>query len=118
MKLTLINSEFKSKSEFESKSESESDINYSNENKFLIDLINKEYLSYIIMYKTWDNDYARKICKEIMEKIKISLLQENICFFSSKNLKENFCKLKEFCEHGCIHLDLHLPIEEILFKSR
>jgi hypothetical protein len=85
-----------------------------NQNKILFDLINKEYLSNIIMYKTWDNEYARKICIKIMEKV----LLEKIYFFSLKNLKENFFMLKDYCLHGCIHLDLHFLINEIFLKSK
>ena len=101
-----------------------------NSNKvYLVDLIDRGFLNQIIMYKTWDNTFCRNICIEIISIIETEnfdrnspnvLKEKKIEFSHNVILKiiEEFLKLKELCEYGCIHKDLENLINKTIYSFR
>ena len=76
------------------------------------------------MYKTWDNELSRKTCLKAMKDIEKFFIQKRNFNLqlgklekTSKILLKTFIeykKLKELCDYGCIHSDLHDPIHKLL----
>jgi len=98
---------------------------------FLYDLIKKNYLNEIIMFKTWDNEFCRRICIQIINIMKKSYLLNNKLKTQRNNLNQiesmrdliqkiniDFIKLKEFCDFGCIHKDIEYSVDNILLLSK
>lgn len=91
---------------------------------FLSDLIAKDYYKQIVKYKTWDNRYCRGICLEIMKNLENKYFSRNspinnlgeVAMNNNLIIKifKDFKELKELCEFGCIHNELHNSINKIL----
>jgi len=79
------------------------------------------------MYKTWDNEYCRKVCLKVIKDLEIKFLIEshpkelNIGFNEAERINKlsqkifvDFKELKELCEYGCVHNEFHDSINKIL----
>lgn len=99
-----------------------------NKNFYLYQLLEKSFISQIIMHKTWDNSQCRHVCIEILKQITNMNLNNNSTSnlasmyndpnYITNSLKgiilKDFLQLKEFCEYECIHRDFDKLINSII----